>query len=185
MKSLQRTSSCRRLRAARERSAAATRNATPCNQEATEPRRRIDRADRQHQERRLKGVLDLVPIVEHGAADAQHHRAVPSQERGEGQLGGLVVLAPARAETIQQLTVAQGRPASRSGTGPTGTSVSPGRVRCSRFNCPETAPRSPVHRGSVARDVWRSGFFCKVRLTLPFARAGCGITHSIRHETGE
>jgi hypothetical protein len=48
-----------------------------------------------------------VPIAEHSTADAQHHRAVSSQERGKGQLGTLVVLAPTRREPIQQLGVAQ------------------------------------------------------------------------------
>ncbi len=65
--------------------------------------------DRQDQERRLEGVLDLVPVAEHGSADAKHHRAVPSQEGRERQLGGLVVLVQARGEPIQQLVVAQGR----------------------------------------------------------------------------
>ena len=52
------------------------------------------RPDRQDQERRLEGVFDVVPITEHRAADAPNHRAVSRQERGERQLGGLVVLAP-------------------------------------------------------------------------------------------
>ncbi len=53
------------------------------------------RANRKHQEGRLKGVLDLIPIAEHSATNPQHHEAVPSQECSECELGGFMLLASA------------------------------------------------------------------------------------------
>jgi hypothetical protein len=69
--------------------------------------------DGQDQKRGLESVFDLVAIAEDGAADSKHHRSMPRQERGEGELDGLVVAAEPRSKPLQELAVAQGgrRPA--------------------------------------------------------------------------
>src|SRR5207247_1640808 len=41
---------------------------------------------RQQQKRGLEGVLGVLSLTEDALADAQHHRAVPLQERSEGAL---------------------------------------------------------------------------------------------------
>src|SRR5262249_32155703 len=43
----------------------------------------------QDQERRLEGVLGLVRVAKHLAADAQDHRAMPGDQLLEGRLGTL------------------------------------------------------------------------------------------------
>ena len=62
------------------------------------------RPDGQDQERGLEGVLDLVAIAEHGAADAEHHRPVSGQQGGEGKLGRLVVVAERAANRSRSST---------------------------------------------------------------------------------
>jgi len=59
------------------------------------------------QERRLEGILGIVPMAEHRAADAEDHRAVPRQECGEGQFSHLVVFAAPGREPLQELAIAQ------------------------------------------------------------------------------
>ena len=58
----------------------------------------------QDQERGLEGVLRVVRVRQHAAADPHHHRAVPLDQDGEGQLGGL---APVGREPLQELAVGQ------------------------------------------------------------------------------
>ncbi len=87
------------------------------------------RANREHQERRLKRVLDLVPISEHSATDPQHHQAVSSQECSEGEFGGLILLAPAGGEPAHRAPRRSTRPVSRCATVPKGISVCRGKIR--------------------------------------------------------
>jgi hypothetical protein len=53
----------------------------------------------QHQERRLKGVLGVLVVPQHAAADAQDQRAVALQQRGEG------VAIPGEGKAPQQIAV--------------------------------------------------------------------------------
>ena len=95
-----------RLRAACARAFAAT-----FERHAEEPaRHRVGPADRagplrQHQERRLRGVLGVVEVGHRGAADAQDHRSVPLHQRRERRGG--VVITPPGPVPLQQLAVGQ------------------------------------------------------------------------------
>src|SRR5437868_9540433 len=53
----------------------------------------------QHQKRCLKGILYILPMVEHASADAEHHRPMPAYQRRKG---GLVALAQ---KAVKQLPV--------------------------------------------------------------------------------
>ncbi len=93
------------LRAARVRASLAVRHG-----DAVQPARDLlaaadrGRLPRQHQERRLEGVLGLVRVAQDAAADAQHHRPVPLHQLRERLLRRLV---PTRQEPVEQLLVAQ------------------------------------------------------------------------------
>jgi hypothetical protein len=65
-----------------------------------------ERANSRHQdeERGLEGVVRLVGVVEDAPADAEDHRAVTLDERGEGELGRLAV---ASGEAVEELRVGQ------------------------------------------------------------------------------
>jgi hypothetical protein len=87
----------------------------------------------QHQERRLEGVLGVVVVAQDGAANVEHHRAVPSHHGLERRLGGL---AAAREELRQKLGVGEvsGHP----------------EVRESLKSAEEHNPRSsPLHHSSL------------------------------------
>ena len=69
-----------------------------------------DRASlaKQDQERRLERVIGLVWVAQDAPADAEHHRAVPLDQQGEGRVH-LGVLPAANAakgrDSLQQLAV--------------------------------------------------------------------------------
>ena len=71
-----------------------------------EPRaERVALADRpgladQDEERRLEGVLRVVRVAQHAAADPQDHRPVPAQDSLEGRL------VPAAGEPVEELPLA-------------------------------------------------------------------------------
>ena len=52
---------------------------------------RIDSARREDQKSGLEGVLGLMRIAQDDEADAQYHRAMPGDQRGEGYFGSLRV----------------------------------------------------------------------------------------------
>ena len=58
----------------------------------------------QDQERRLERVIRVVRISQHVPADAKHHGAMPLDQGGESQLGGLTMT---RREPFQDLSVGQ------------------------------------------------------------------------------
>ncbi len=59
---------------------------------------------RQDQESGLEGVLGVVMIPDDAPADAQHHRAVPLNQGGKGQLGEPVT---ACQELFHELPIGQ------------------------------------------------------------------------------
>ena len=62
----------------------------------------------------MKGVFGLVPVAKYRAADPQHHRTVPRDECGKGQLGRLVVFAAPGRKPLEKLAI--GQPDERAGT---------------------------------------------------------------------
>ena len=60
------------------------------------------RPAKQDQERGLEGIVGVIRVVEHAPTDAQHHGAVPFDQRLEGRLDG--INGPGR-DSVQQLSV--------------------------------------------------------------------------------
>jgi len=58
----------------------------------------------QNQERGLKGIVSVVSVAEHGAADTEHHRPVALDQYPERQLPGLI---PLGREPLEQLRIRQ------------------------------------------------------------------------------
>ncbi len=133
-----------RRRAAWPRRGKATRQATPYSHGPSRVWRCMAPALRQDQEGRLEGVLGVPRVGQQAATQAQHHRAVPGHQRGEGRL-----VAPPR-EALQQLGVRLGQVALQ----PAG-SVQPPDDLAERLACqspPSFRPRPSTKilgRGSV------------------------------------